>query len=119
MATVDKVNKNIDAAFKRRKAQLYQLAIRFAADALNYFRALQPPGRGVEGKFWTNQTNQAEENMIAQAFQEMASIGWTFGHGIEYGVYLELANNGKHAAIRTIMSVFASKFIKAAKELIE
>ena len=44
-------------------------------------------------------------------------IGWFLAHGIEYGVYLELANDGQNAAIRFNVELLAQDFFDDVKEL--
>jgi hypothetical protein len=38
-------------------------------------------------------------------------------HGVEYGPYLELANNAQNQSILPIMSKYAPLFIEAVKKL--
>ena len=91
---------------------MYALSLEFAGLAINYFRAQQ-----ANGAYWTNQTNQAKDLMFTGGFIESEVIGWFMSHGVEYGPYLELANNGQNQAIRPIIQRFAGRFFKRAKEL--
>ena len=101
-----KVNNNIDAAFKRKRAAVYALCLHYSALALKYFRAEQTGNR-----FWTNRTNLAKDTVFTSAFREGEDIiGWFMAHALQYGVYLELANDRKHESINPVIHVFYPLF---------
>jgi hypothetical protein len=115
MATADdirKVNNNIKAIYRRKEAALYALCLNYAAMAIQYFRAQQ-----LSGKFWSNQTKQAMDRMFTDAFKDDKYIGWLMAHGVDYGVYLELANDGRNEAIRPVIQRYAGRFISAAQRI--
>ena len=112
MAGEEKVIQNLKAIYNRRRAALYALAVEYAAKAINSFRVKQR-----NGAFWNNQTGIARDTMFTQAFIESNVVGFLMAHMVEYGVYLELANNGIHEAIRPTMMIYAPQFIKAARAL--
>jgi len=56
--------------------------------------------------------------MFSNAFQDKNSIGWFLSHGVEYGIYLELANDRAHESIKPIIQELAPKFYNDVKELI-
>ena len=103
---------NIKTIYDRKRAALYALALKYAGEAINFFRKEQ-----AQGTYWTNRTSQAKDRMFTNAFIEDNVIGWFMAHGVEYGPYLEKANNGIHEAIRPIMIEFGLKFIKDAREI--
>jgi len=106
------VKANIKNIYERRKAAIYALSLYYAGLAINYFRQQQN-----NGAYWTNQTNQAKDLMFTDAFIEGDIIGWFMSHGVEYGPYLELANNGQNEAIRPVIQRFAGRFLQDVKEL--
>jgi hypothetical protein len=55
--------------------------------------------------------------VFSNAFKDDNIIGWYIAHGVEYGVYLELANDGAHQALRPIVEEFMSPFFKDVKSL--
>lgn len=112
MANELNVFNNIKNIFKRRKMQIYGLALQYAALAINDFRKRQG-----SGEFWNNQTNTAMNTMFTNAFIEGDTIGWFMSHSVEYGTYLELANDERHAAIRPIINKWGPMFISAVKKL--
>jgi len=110
--SVEQVKQNIFNIYERRKAALYALSLQYAGLAINYFRQQQS-----NNAYWNNQTNLAKDLMFTDAFIENDIIGWFMAHGVEYGPYLELANDGQNQAIRPIIQRFAGRFIRNAKEL--
>lgn len=114
---VDNVKNNIKNIFERRRASLYALALYYAAQAINYFRSVQPPTPNSKGKFWTNRTGQAAARMFTNAELGKDFITWFMAHGVQYGVYLELANDRRYAAINPIIQRYAGRFIEDAKKL--
>lgn len=112
MADVKKVTQNITNIYERRKAAVYMLALRYAALAINEFRARQGGG-----EFWSNQSTQALKRMFTKAFIDGDAVGFLMAHGVEYGPYLELANNAQNQSIVPIMSKYVPLFIDAVKKL--
>ena len=106
------VAQNIKLIYDRRRGALYALCLKYAGAAINKFRADQ---RG--GRFWNNQSGAARDLMFSNAFVEGDVIGWFMAHAVEYGPYLELANNGKYQAIRPIMNEFIVPFDDTLKIL--
>lgn len=98
--------------YERKKAALYADSLRTAADALRTFRRLQ-----AQNAFWSNQTGEAARLVFSDAFIDDNVVGWFIAHGVEYGVYLELANDGQHAALRPIIDSFSRDYFKQAKAL--
>lgn len=115
--SVKKVKRNISNVFLRRRAIVYAISLDFAARALQEFQKRQPSGTGVEGDFWTNQSNQARDRVFADAFIEGEVIGWFLAHAVEYGVYLELANDRQNEALRPIVLRFSTRFYRAVTDV--
>lgn len=116
---ITEVKQNIRGAYARAEAQLYALCLYYAGLAINYFRSVQPAKTGAKGKFWHNQTGQAALRMFTDAFKENLIYGWFMAHGVQYGAYLELANDRKHEAIRPIIQRFAGRFLADARKIFQ
>lgn len=116
---IGEVKKNITSIYERRKIALYALSLMFAQQALDWFRDLQPAMPGHQGAFWFNVTGQAALSMNAEAFRDDEDVGWWMGHGVSYGVYLELANNRRHEAIAPLIRHFAGQYFIDARKLFE
>jgi len=101
--------------YQRKRAALYAICLAYAAQALSEFRARQPSGSGVVGEFWTNQTSVAADSVFSDGFVDKDDVGWFLAHGVEYGVYLELANDRQHEALRPIVEGMFPKFMDAVR----
>lgn len=110
----DRITRNVyEGLFIRRRAALYALSLNYAAMALQYFMREQERNR-----FWDNQTFQAKDRVFANAFEQGDTVvGWFIAHGVDYGVYLELANDGVHAALRPVIQRFAGRFFRDVRRI--
>ena len=96
---------------------VYALSLDYAARVINFFWSVQPPKPNSEGLFWTNRTGQAAARMFTDAKIVNNVVSWFMAHGVQYGVYLELANDRRYAAINPIMVRFTRFFIKDLNKL--
>jgi hypothetical protein len=108
---------NIKSIYTRRLAQLEALNRYYAALAINYFISVQKTGIGNPGKWWHNQTEQAAARMFTNAFKDGTDIGWYIAHGVDYGVWLTLANDRRHDALTPIIKRYAGRYFNDAKKL--
>ena len=69
------------------------------------------------GLGWDNETKQALQRLFSDSFMEDDSVGFFLAHGVEYGVYLELANDRKHELLRPTAEKYALRFKLYAQEL--
>lgn len=109
---IDKVLGKTSQIFERRRAALYALSLRYAAEALNDFQRVQ----GQNG-YWINRTGTARDMVFSDAYLEGSDVGWFIAHGVEYGVYLELANNRDSEALRPTINKFAKPYFNDAEKL--
>lgn len=109
---IQEIRKNINSIYDRRRAAVYALCLRYAHLVLRQFRDLQR-----YNAFWQNQTGQARDTVFSKAYIEENVIGFFLAHAVKYGVYLELANDRVHEAIRPIIRQFAGSFYKDLKRI--
>lgn len=114
---VSGVKKNVASIYERRRAAVYAISLKWAAICLNYFRSVQPATPNSQGRFWHNKTAQAAARVFSNASIEGDLIRLFIAHGVSYGVYLELANDRKHEALRPIIQRFAGRYIAELKAL--
>jgi hypothetical protein len=107
-----KTKNKINSIYERRRAALYALSLSYAAQALNNFRRDQ-----ANNDYWTNQTSIAFNSVFADAFIDRNVVGWFLAHGVEYGVYLELSNDGQNAGIRLNVEALAQDFLDDVNKL--
>lgn len=114
---VTRVKQKIKGIYDRRISAVYALALHYAAIAINYFTSVQPSSPGTSGLFWTNRTGQAAARMFTNAELTANSISWFMAQGVQYGVYLELANDRRFAAINPIIKRYAGRFIQDVRKI--
>lgn len=107
---IAKINTNIRGVFGRRRTALLALCIQYSAKALQLFRVRQR-GRA----FWNNQTYTAMNTVFSNPYITTDVVGFFISHLVEYGVYLELANNRKHAALWPIIQELEEEFIEKVR----
>lgn len=108
--SLSKVKKNTEEAFLRKKAAAFALAQSASVQAISLFRKEQ-----AKERFWENQTFQAFNRVFSNAFIDADGLGFFIAHGVDYGVYLELANNRRNNALRPIAKLQGIKFLRALK----
>ena len=99
------VMRNVEAASTRKVIASIALCRYYSAKALELFRRFQ----GFN-EFWNNQTGTAYARVFSGNIAEDREIGFYIAHDVQYGIYLELANDRKHEALRTIILDLDSKF---------
>ncbi len=107
-----RVSKKIKTIYERRKLAVYALSLSYAARALNYFRQNQD-----SNAYWSNRTYQARDRVFSNAQIEGDIVSWFIAHGVDYGIYLELANNRLHEALRPTIVHFFADFKKDLEKL--
>jgi hypothetical protein len=110
---------NISNIFDIKLIQIEALNRYYAALVLNYFRSQQPPGIGTKGKYWSNQTGQAATRVFSDIFKEANKLGFFISHGVNYGVYLELANDRKYESLYPIIKKFSGRYFQDVRRILQ
>ena len=110
------VGQNIVNIFERRKAAAIALCVYYAGLILAEFRKRQGDAVGT-GEFWDNRTTNAARLVFSDAIIEDDEIGFFIAHMIEYGVYLEIANDRQNEALRPLIEEFYPLFKKDLAEI--
>jgi hypothetical protein len=98
---------NLKKAYNKRELAVIALCKYYSKLIIQDFQ------REQEGnKYWENRSNFAKDLMFTTVFKELANgvVGIRMAHGVNYGVYLELANNEEHAAIKPTINKFLADF---------
>lgn len=111
------VKRNVKNIYERRRAAIYAICLKWAAVMLAYFQQQQKLTPGQGGIYWFNRTAYAAATLQFIAFTEENVIGVRGFHTAFYGVYLELANNRKHEALRPIIQRYAGRVLRDVKAL--
>lgn len=112
-ASVDAVKANIEAMWGRRRAAVLALCAQYAGYALQNFRMKQ-----AQSKFWTNRTGIARDTVFSGVISERAVAGFFLAHAVEYGIYLELANDRKYEALLPTVAGLYSRFKRDLEEVL-
>jgi len=115
------VSRNLDAIYARKRAAVLALCLLYAAKMLQEFHEQQlvGPGGGSwidryngrgKGRYWNNQTESAARLVFSDAFIDGDDLGFFIAHMVEYGVYLELANDRRHEALRPLIEKYFPLF---------
>lgn len=102
-----RVARNIDVIYAAKIAAAVATSMRYAALSLQYFRREQQRER-----FWKNRTNIAKDTVFAEGVETNDFIGFYIAHLVQYGVYLEKANNRKNEALRPVLQRFAGRYLR-------
>lgn len=108
------VKRNIEKIYQRKINATLALCDEYGALALKRFQDKQN-----NNEFWNNQTYTAKNTVFYGTLNEKDFVGFFLAHAVEYGVYLELANNRQNAALRPTVIAFYSRFEKDLKEIWE
>jgi hypothetical protein len=103
---------NIVKIYGLKHASVISLCEYYADLALQAFKQFQS-----SNKFWNNQTKLAYNTVFSDAIIEKDALGFFLAHSVEYGVYLELANDRKNQALFPIVMRFYSRFMRDLEEI--
>jgi hypothetical protein len=110
MAGADKVKKNMRDWAKRQKAASLALAQHWAAKMEKHMK---------DKASWQDRTGNARAGLFARPDIEGNDIIIRVAHSVEYGVYLELARDGKYAILKPTVERFAEDVAESYRKLWE
>ena len=87
----------------------FLLAQRYAPEIENWMKQNAP---------WTDRTGNARAALWAEAFDFVDTVVIAFGHGVDYGTFLELANAGNYAVITPALDNFTPKIWNDVQEML-
>jgi hypothetical protein len=116
-ASVFGVINNIIDIFGRKENEGLYITEQYAKKAVTLFMGRQKGYPNEPGQYWVNRTTRAGRSVFADIIYEPGIMGWYLAHTMPYGVYLELANNRKHAALEPIVRELAPAYLKEMREL--
>lgn len=108
------VKSNIRNEFNKKQKATYALCLYYSGVVIREFRQRQSTD-----SYWMNQTNLAKDTVFSNAFYEEGGLvmGFFLAHAVQYGVYLELANDRKHEALRPIINEYLPEFRKRLEKI--
>lgn len=107
---IDEVIRNLKNFVPRLKSALTLDAQNIANNMEAWAKANAP---------WTDQTGHAR-NFIKQNVKwvNTDTLMISLSHNVDYGIYLELCNEGKYAILEKAIAEFAPQFVDSWKEII-
>jgi hypothetical protein len=97
-----------------RYAQLLDAALL----ALSDFFAPQIEAWMKENASWTDRTGNARQTLHAESFKALNEIGIVISHGMDYGLWLELANGGRYSILSLALDYWGPRFFEAVRRLV-
>lgn len=67
---------------------------------------------------WTDRTTNARSGLFARPDVRGLSSRIILGHGVDYGIWLEISNSGAYAVIIPAIPVLGPQYIKLAARLV-
>jgi hypothetical protein len=116
------MTQNMQAVIDRNKKQYKPLDIPAASDRLieTFVKTTCEKYRANAEEWcklnapWIDRTGSARELLRGEVVDSNNKVGWEVLHGVEYGIYLETANDGKYAILHPAVLHFQDSFLKDA-----
>lgn len=106
---IEEMKKNLEQIPERTSAALYAYG-RTAAASLQ--------GEAQRNRPWTDRTAQARQRIKGYCVKTDTGIRIYLAHGVDYGVYLEFANEKKYAVIYPTLRRKGPEIIAAAVKVV-
>lgn len=111
-----KVNISVDATnFAAKMQKLYYAFSPKSAQLENLMQETVDIGAEYAKKYhlWKNRTGMAEKSLYGSVSWERNSVVGNIGHGVSYGVYLELAFQRRYAILEEAAQ-YAARYLETA-----
>lgn len=101
---------NLGKLYQKKMAGVQGVGTIIAAEAASKSKANHP---------WENQTHHAEQGLYGK-FRWKGTQGIIeHGHRVDYGVWLELARDGKYAILEKTLNELKPEFLARVKQIME
>ncbi|MCY6372463.1 hypothetical protein [Clostridium ganghwense] len=108
----------LDEAMRKLKEFTPRLKAALALDAQNI--AMEMEKWAKENAPWEDRTAHARLFLKATVkWKHTNELMITISHGVDYGVYLELANEGKYAILEKAIQEFTPQFHEGWKKIVQ
>lgn len=114
MAGERKVVRNLRAWAVQRRVAIVALAQDWAGTLEAQMKSEQ-----AQAKYWKNRTHAALGGLRGEVIVGRTQVTIALAHSVDYGVYLELANDGKHAILKPTLDAAIPDIYRAYKRLWE
>lgn len=103
------LGRNVGDYVNRVLAAVFDLATYFAARIEAYAKANAP---------WTDRTGNARQGLTARAFKTATAVTLMLWHSMEYGIWLEVKNDGRFAIILPTLEAHYGSYMQAIERLL-
>lgn len=66
---------------------------------------------------WTDRTGNARQSLYAEVYDLAMGAGIALDHGVDYGFWLEFANQGEYAIVTPAMDIWGPKLWDAVRRM--
>lgn len=101
---------------------LNQLGIKMSKALLMYSvtKAAEIEGYMKKNAIWTDRSGMARQTLTARVSQPKTNIiRITCAHGVDYGIWLELAHDKNYAIVAPTINYYAPKFVQGLGNLMQ
>ena len=107
-AGLTSVVRNLEAWAERKKA---------GALALGNVWAGRLEGQAKANRPWKDRTSHAKQGLFGRAIQDKGDVVIALAHTVQYGVWLELARDGRYAIVKPTMDRAIPEIRKSYEQL--
>jgi len=101
---------NLDRWYQQKMAGMQGVGTIIASEAAAKSKAEHP---------WKNQSYAAEQGLYGKFVWKGTQGIIEHGHRVDYGVWLELANDGKYAILEKTLNELSPEFLNRVKQIME
>jgi len=110
----DRVIRNLLSWAERKRAATVALAQNWAGRLEGQMKSEQ-----ASGSYWINRTHHALQRLSGQASVGRDAVRIVLAHGVDYGVYLELARDGQNAILGPTLNAAAPEILDSYRKVWE
>ena len=98
--------------FDDKRVRLVAFAANTYAEALKDMQDIQ-----IDNGIWQNETKQALQGLFSGPITEDDAVGFFVAHTMDYGVFLELANDRKYEILRPTAEKWSKCLLDYARSI--
>ncbi len=101
----------------KRRMDAYGVAVMDTLFQLGQFFAAKTEAHAKRHAPWTDRTSNARQSLFGVATKEGDKVVLILSHGVDYGVFLELAHQGNFAIIGPTLQQHYGEIMQAVREI--
>lgn len=104
-----KIVKRIDEVREKSRIAIQMFAVQGAKKFENYAK---------KNRRWTDRTGHARQRLTGSVDVKVHKVTIYISHGVDYGVYLELAHNMKYAILEETVEQVSTEILEGCRTLL-